>query len=123
MELRRAFDLVVDSLRGDEDRDYTRIGVRHAILLLAIPMVLEMAMESVFALVDIFFVSKLGQDAIATVGLTEGLMTLVYSLAWGLGMGITAVVARRTGEKDPGGASRAAMQGLLLIIFLGVLIA
>lgn len=119
----RAWELIKESFNGDEERDYTRIGVRHAIVLLSIPMVLEMGMEAVFALVDIFFVSKLGKHAIATVGLTESVLTLVYSLAWGLGMGITAVVARRVGEKDPLGASRAAMQGVLLAVALGVVIA
>jgi len=121
--MRKVFALIKESLTASEDTDHTGIGVRRAIVLLSIPMVLEMAMESVFALVDIFFVSKLGKHAIATVGLTESVLTLVYSLAWGLGMGITAVVARRTGEKDPLGASRAAMQGVLLAIALGILIA
>lgn len=121
--MRKLFALVKESLTASEDTDYTGIGVRRAIVLLSIPMVLEMAMESVFALVDIFFVSKLGKHAIATVGLTESVLTLVYSLAWGLGMGITAVVARRTGEKDPQGAARAAMQGVLLTVALGLLIA
>lgn len=121
--MRKLFALIKESLTASEETDYTGIGVRRAIVLLSIPMVLEMAMESVFALVDIFFVSKLGKHAIATVGLTESVLTLVYSLAWGLGMGITAVVARRTGEKDANGASRAAMQGVLLAIALGVIIA
>ncbi|HRH68463.1 MAG TPA: MATE family efflux transporter [Flavobacteriales bacterium] len=119
----KLFALIKESLKAGEATDYTGIGVRRAIVLLSIPMVLEMSMESVFALVDIFFVSKLGKHAIATVGLTESVLTLVYSLAWGLGMGITAVVARRTGEKDPLGASRAAMQGVLLAVALGVVIA
>ena len=98
MVLAKFIDIVKESLRGEE-QDYTRIGVRRAIVLLSIPMVLEMAMESLFALVDVFFVSRLGVNAVATVGLTESVLTIVYSLAWGLGMGITAVVARRTGEK------------------------
>lgn len=121
--MRKLIALLKESLTASEDTDYTGIGVRRAIVLLSIPMVLEMAMESVFALVDIFFVSKLGKHAIATVGLTESVLTLVYSLAWGLGMGITAVVARRTGEKDAAGAARAAMQGVLVAIALGVVIA
>ncbi|HEY0976322.1 MAG TPA: MATE family efflux transporter [Flavobacteriales bacterium] len=120
--MQRWWELLKEAVRGEE-RDYTTIGVRRAIVLLSIPMVLEMGMEAVFALVDIFFVSRLGEHAIATVGLTELLLTLVYSVAWGLGMGITSVVARRTGEKDPQGASRAAMQGLLLTMALGLLIA
>src|SRR5690606_15574606 len=93
------------------------------VVLLSLPMVAEMGMEAVFALVDIFFVSKLGEHAIATVGLTEMLLTLVYSVAWGVGMGITSVVARRTGEKDPAGAARAAMQGLILTVALGAVLA
>jgi putative MATE family efflux protein len=121
--MRRLFAIIKESLTAGEDTDYTGIGVRRAIVLLSIPMVLEMAMESVFALVDIFFVSKLGEHAIATVGLTELLLTLVYSVAWGLGMGITSVVARRTGEKDPDGASRAALQGVFLTMALGVVLA
>jgi putative MATE family efflux protein len=123
MSLRSTLRLVRESLLGDEERDYTSMGVRRAIVLLSIPMVAEMGMEAVFALVDIFFVSKLGEHAIATVGLTEMLLTLVYSVAWGVGMGITSVVARRTGEKDPAGAARAAMQGLILTVALGAVLA
>ena len=111
------------SLRGTEGLDFTTMGVRRAILLLSVPMVLELAMEALFALVDVYFVSRIGVNAVATVGLTEGVMTLIYSLAWGIGMGITAVVARRTGEKDPAGASSAAMQSIILIFAIGVLIA
>lgn len=120
--MRKLIAIVKEALQGEE-KDYTTIGVRRAIVLLSIPMVLEMAMESLFALVDVFFVSRLGVNAVATVGLTESVLTLVYSLAWGLGMGVTAVVARRTGEKDPDGAARAALQGILLATALGVLIA
>lgn len=120
--MKKIWTILKEAIRGEE-QDYTAIGVRRAIVLLSIPMVLEMGMEAVFALVDIFFVSKLGEHAIATVGLTELLLTLVYSVAWGLGMGITSVVARRTGEKDPAGAARAAMQGLLLTMVLGVAMA
>jgi putative MATE family efflux protein len=123
MSIRSILALVRDAIGGGEDKDYTRMGVRRAIVLLSIPMVLEMGMESVFALVDAFFVSRLGTDAIATVGLTESVLMIIYSLAWGLGMGVTAVVARRTGEHDPRGASRAAMQGVLLATVLGLLIA
>lgn len=105
------------------DRDLTSIGMRRAVVLLSIPMVLEMAMESLFALVDVFFVSRLGVAAVAVVGLTEGLMAIIYSIAWGLGAGITAVVARRTGEKDREGADVAAVQGILIAIALGLLFA
>ncbi|MDX9750580.1 MAG: MATE family efflux transporter [Flavobacteriales bacterium] len=123
MSLRSTFTLVREAVLGNEDLDFTRMGVRRAIVLLSIPMVLEMGMEAVFALVDIFFVSRLGKEAIATVGLTEGVLTIVYSIAWGVGMGITAVVARRTGEKDAEGAAHAAMQGVLLTVLLGVVLA
>ncbi|MCW5900389.1 MAG: MATE family efflux transporter [Flavobacteriales bacterium] len=123
MSLRSILALVRDAICGGEDQDFTRMGVRRAIVLLSIPMVLEMGMESVFALVDAFFVSRLGTDAIATVGLTESVLMIIYSLAWGLGMGVTAVVARRSGEHDPRGASRSAMQGILLATVLGLGIA
>jgi putative MATE family efflux protein len=104
---------VRDALRGST-HDYTSGSIGRAILLLAIPMVLEMSMESVFAVVDVFFVGKLGPDAVATVGLTESMLTFVYALAQGLGIGAMAMVARRTGEKDPEGASRAAVQAIAL---------
>jgi putative MATE family efflux protein len=123
MSIRSTFKLIGEAIRGGEEQDYTRMGLRRAIVLLSIPMVLEMGMESVFALVDAFYVSRLGTDAIATVGLTESVMMIIYSLAWGLGMGVTAVVARRTGEQDDRGASRSAMQGILLAAVLGLLIA
>lgn len=123
VELRSLFKLIREAIRGGEEQDYTGIGVRRAIVLLSIPMVLEMGMESVFALVDAFFVSRLGVDAIATVGLTESVMMIIYSLSFGMGMGVTAVVARRTGEKDDRGASRSAMQGILLATVIGLVIA
>lgn len=102
------FSLVKRSLRGDE-YDYTQGSLRGAIVLLAIPMILELSLESVFAVVDMFFVGKLGANAIATVGLTELAITIVYSVAIGLSTAATAVVARRTGEKDPDGAAHAGM--------------
>ena len=83
-------------------------------MLLAVPMVLEMLMESVFAVVDIFFVGRLGADAVATVGLTESLMFIVYALAIGLSIGGAATVARRIGEKDPERAAVAAVQTIIL---------
>lgn len=103
-----------EAIRGKHDHDYTSGPLGQAILLLAVPMVLEMVMESVFAVVDVFFVSKLGADATATVGLTESMLTLIYTLAIGLSIGVTAVVARRTGERDREGASKAAAQAIVL---------
>ena len=104
---------------GGSRRDYTQGPIGRAILVLAIPMVLEMAMESVFVICDVFFVAKLGADAVATVGLTESMMAIVYTLAMGLSIGVSATVARRIGEQDRDGASRTAVQG----IALGVLVA
>jgi putative MATE family efflux protein len=113
---------VRESLRGSH-RDYTSGPIGRAIVMLAIPMVLEMCMESIFAVVDIKWVSYLGPDAMATVGLTESLMTLVYTLAIGLSIGATAMVARRTGEKNPEGAARAAVQALTLALIVSLVIA
>ncbi len=107
-----------EAVRGAHGHDYTAGPVGGAILLLAVPMVLEMALESVFAIVDIFWVSRLGAAAVAAVGLTEALLTAVYALAFGLAMGATALVARRIGEKDPEAAAVAGVQalGLALVI-------
>ncbi len=114
------FSLIKRSLRGDE-HDYTQGSIRTAIVLLAIPMILELSLESVFAVVDIFFVGKLGPNAIATVGLTELAITIVYSVAIGLSTAATAVVARRTGEKDPDGAAHAGMQSLVIALLVTVI--
>lgn len=109
--LRRATALLREALRGST-RDYTQGSVRLAAVVLAIPMMLEMAMESLFTIVDIFFVSSLGAAAVAAVGLTEAVLTLVYALGLGLGMGATAFVARRIGEHDAAGARVVAAQAL-----------
>lgn len=100
-------------------QDFTTGSIRKAVFLLSVPMILEMLMESVFAVVDIFFVSKVSVNAVATIGLTESVVTLIYAIAIGLSMAATAIVARRIGEKDVGGASQAAVQ----VIFLGVAVA
>lgn len=115
------FSLIRQSLRGEE-HDYTQGSLRKAVILLAIPMMLEMGMESVFALVDIYFVSHLGKHATSTVGLTESVITIVYSLAIGISMAATAMVARRIGEKDPEAAARAGAQAILLSAGITVLI-
>ncbi|HTH65370.1 MAG TPA: MATE family efflux transporter [Gemmatimonadales bacterium] len=107
------WSVVKDAVRG-VPHDYTAGSLNRAIILLAIPMVLEMAMESVFAVVDVFWVSHLGPDAVATVGLTESMLTLVYTAAMGLSIGVAAVVARRIGEKRPDAAAEAAVQGIAL---------
>src|SRR3954467_5317584 len=109
--------LLKQSLRSDP-YDYTQGSIRQAIILLAIPMILELSLESVFAVVDMFFVSKLGQNAIATVGLTESVITIVYSIAIGLSTGATAIVARRIGEKDPVAAAHAGAQSLLIALVI-----
>ena len=112
---------VREALRGS-DHDYTKGPIGRAIFLLAIPMVLEMAMESIFAVTDVFFVGRLGPDAVAAVGLTESMLTIIYALAMGLGIGMTAVVARRIGEKDRDGAANAAVQATLLGIAGAILL-
>ena len=118
------WEAVREALRGSR-RNYTEGPIGRAIFILAIPMVLEMVMESVFVVCDVFFVSKIGPDAVATVGLTESLLAIVYTIAMGLSIGVTATVARRTGEHDAEGASRTAVQaialGILLSVVLGVL--
>src|SRR3954453_16013828 len=108
----RLWPLVREALGGSR-RDLTAMPLSRAVILLAIPMVLEMVMESVFAVADIFWVSKLGPEAIAAVGLTETMETVIYAISMGLAMGVGALVARRTGEKDGDGASRAAVQAIV----------
>ena len=105
------------------DQDFTTGSLGRAIFLLSVPMVLEMIMESVFAVVDIWFVSRLGAEAVATVGITESMITIVYSIAMGLSMATSALVARRIGEKDKRGATNAAFQGILVALVSSVAIA
>ena len=112
---------LLDSIRGREF-DYTSEPLGRAILLLSVPMMLEMSMESVFAVVDVFFVMRLGAAAVATVGLTEAVLTLLYALAIGLSMGTTAMVARRVGEKDYRAAGIATVQAIALGVSLALLV-
>jgi len=125
----RLWPALKDAIRGSE-QDLTSGPIGRAVLLLAVPMVLETALESVFAVVDVFFVARLGSAAVATVGLTESILTLIYTVAIGLSIGVTALVARRIGEKDPDGAARTAVQAITLGLgvaltlgFLGVIFA
>jgi len=117
--VRRVF---VQSLNGEE-QDYTTGSIDRAIVLLAIPMILEMAMESLFAVVDAFFVAKIGVEAVATVGLTESMLMLVYSIAIGLSAAATAMVARRIGEGDRDAAAKAGAQVILIAVILSGVIA
>src|SRR5688572_32610553 len=109
--------IAAQSLRG-EHHDFTAVSLNRAVLLLAIPMVLEMSMESLFAVVDVFWVSRLGRDAVAVIGPTESVMTLVYAVAIGISFAATAIVARRMGEKAPERVAQSAAQ----IVMLGVTI-
>jgi len=112
--IKSIYHLFKIAVRGDE-QNFTEGSINRAIFLLSIPMILEMAMESVFAVVDIFFVSRLqNSDAVAVIGLTESMLALVYSVAWGVSMGATALVARRVGEKDPDGAAVAGVQAIVV---------
>ncbi len=120
-KLSSLYTVVRQSLRGEE-HDYTQGSLRKAVILLAIPMMLEMSMESVFALVDIYFVSHLGKHATSTVGLTESVIAIVYSLAIGISMAATAMVARRVGEKDPEAAARSGAQAILLSVAVTIII-
>jgi putative MATE family efflux protein len=106
---------ISEAIKGTH-QDFTQGSISRSVFLLAVPMVLEMFMESLFAIVDVFWVTRLGANAIATVGLTESMLALVFSVALGVSFSTTAMVARRTGEKDPEGAATAAMQS----IFLGI---
>ena len=107
------WEALKDAIRGSE-ADYTQISLKRAIFLLAVPMILELVMESLFAVVDIYFVGKLGPSAVATVGLTETYLFLLYSIAMGLAMAVTAIIARRIGEKNREEAGKAAVQAIIL---------
>jgi putative MATE family efflux protein len=117
-EMSNSFWAILREAVWGTKRDLTAIPIGLAIFLLSVPMVIEMFMESLFAIVDIFFVSKLGADSVAVVGLTESLITLIYAVAIGLSIGATATVARRIGEKNPEAAAKTAVQ----ILYLGVIV-
>ncbi|HEY0706681.1 MAG TPA: MATE family efflux transporter [Polyangia bacterium] len=119
---RESFWRLVKEALGGSHRDFTKESLGRAVILLAVPMVVEMVMESIFAIVDIFWVSKLGPDAVAAVGLTESMLTIVYAAAMGLSMGAAAVVARRTGEGDKEGAARAAVQAIVAGVVIAGLV-
>jgi len=118
----RIFTLIKEAVVG-EPQDYTKLSIRRSLLLLAIPMILEMVLESVFAVVDVYFVGKLGTDAVVAIGLTEPVLMIVYSIALGIAMAATAMVARRVGEKELGRAALAAVQVLYIGVGLSVVIA
>jgi putative MATE family efflux protein len=120
--LQRVGRVLRQAVRGEE-QEFTSGSIDRAIVLLSIPMILEMAMESLFAVVDAFFVAKIGVEAVATVGLTESVLTLVYSIAIGLSAAATAMVARRVGEGDREAAARAGAQTIVIALIMSVLIA
>ncbi len=120
-KLKNLWQDIVESVRGTE-RDFTDVKLGRAILLLAIPMVLEMLMESIFAVVDIYFVSKISPDAVAAVGLTESVLIIVYSIGGGLSVATTALVSRRIGEKNAAGASCAAVQSIIASFTVSLLL-
>lgn len=121
--LRDVFNVVRQSLKGEE-MDYTKGSIRRSVILLAIPMMFEMIMESVFALVDLYFVGHLedSSHALQIVGLTESFLTIIYSLAIGMSMAATAVVARRIGEKNPEAAARAGVQAIIISIAITIVL-
>src|SRR6201997_42406 len=122
LEPRRSlWSSLVEAVRGSH-QDYTEGSLNRAILLLAVPMVLEMVLESLFAVVDVFWVGWLGANAVATVGLTESMLNLVFAVGMGLALSTTAMVARRIGEKDPQGAADAAVQAIALGLAVSVAI-
>ncbi len=125
LQPRSVFALIKQAIKGGEHQDFTKGSIRKAVVLLAIPMILEMMMESVFAVVDIYFVGRIeghGRQAVSTVVLTESVLTILYSAAIALSMGATAVVARRVGEKNYDGAARSAAQAINLALMVAVVI-
>ena len=107
------------ALRGTS-ADYTRIPLKRAVFLLAVPMMLELVLESTFAVVDIFFVARLGASAVATVGITESYLLMLYSIAIGLSMAVTAIVARRIGERRGDEAALSAVQAIIVAVLVSL---
>jgi len=118
---RSLWSSLVEAVRGSH-QDFTSVSLNRAILLLAVPMVLEMVLESLFAVVDVAWVGRLGANAVATVGLTESMLSLVFAVGMGLSLSTTAMVARRIGEKNPEGAAVAAVQAIILGLVISVAI-
>ncbi|MEO1627673.1 MAG: MATE family efflux transporter [Bacteroidota bacterium] len=119
--LKKIFKELLPAIRGDE-KEFTKGSIRRAIFMLSVPMILEMIMEALFAVVDIFFVAQISTDAVATVGVTESVITLVYAMAIGISMAATAMVGRRIGEEDHEGAAIASMQAIFLGIFVSTIL-
>ena len=118
---KRLYQYFILALTG-KDFDFTSGSIRKAIFMLSIPMILEMMMESIFAIVDIAYVSRVSVNAVATIGLTESVITLVYAIAIGLSMAATAIVARRIGEKNILGAKESAVQAILLGVLVSLIV-
>ncbi|QCW99747.1 MATE family efflux transporter [Aggregatimonas sangjinii] len=121
LTLKKLFRYFIEAVTGKEN-EFTTGSIRKAIFMLSIPMILEMMMESIFAIVDIAYVSQVSVNAVATIGLTESVITLVYAVAIGLSMAATAVVARRIGEKDVQGAKQAAVQAIALGVLVSLIV-
>jgi putative MATE family efflux protein len=121
-KLKSFFRDVSEAVTGSE-QDFTEGRLSRAILLLSVPAILEMVMESIFVIADIYFVSKLGADAVATVGITESMVTIIYAISIGLGTATTSIVSRRIGEKNPDAAARAAFQAIVTGLFISSIIA
>jgi putative MATE family efflux protein len=119
MSFKKTISLLREAVRGSE-QDFTEGNIGRAIVLLSVPMILEMMMESLFGIVNVFYVARLGADSIATVGLTESMLTIVFGIAIGLSMATTATVARRTGERDQAGAAVAAVQAIMIGVLISL---
>jgi putative MATE family efflux protein len=119
--MKKVLNLIAEALNGEE-KQFTRGSINRAILLLSIPMILEMIMESLFAIADVFFVSRVDVNAVATVGLTESVITLAYAIAIGMSMAATAMVARRIGEEKPEAAAKAAAQSIIIAVIVAIVL-